>query len=506
MKLRMNFKKYSAIVLTAIFLSACSEEIIDIAPEDAVTPDIALKRVSGINALVLSAYRRMHEFGYYGQQQILNAEALADNLVIANNTGRYTGQVTNTVNSHFGTWSQAPYSIINDCNIALKYVDAAEPALATTTVTGQQLAGFPESEELTVAKRSRYKGEAFFLRAFAYHDLEKVYGYDPGQEVNGFSLGVILRTTPTEKVTDADKRARSTNEEVYAQIESDLLNAIQLLPAESAFNGTSGAGNWPTGERYFRVSKAAAKALLARVYLHWGKYGQANTMATEAMAETGRTIVTSANYVASWASATHPESIYEAEIRTADWSSVDGVNNSMASITNSNPISASNAQFAVAGSQELIDAFEGGDVRRNLWVDNSGRWECKKWPGEKGNFLENIPLLRVSEMALIAAESRARTSDETGARTILNSLRTNRGLTATAATGQALLDLILNERRVELAFEGHRFFDLKRLGIDIVKPASLGISDVPYTDFRILANIPNAEITYNELLEQNPNY
>ncbi len=500
----MRLNKYIAIVLTAILLVGCTEEIIDIQPQDAVLPEVALKRVSGINALVLSAYRRIHEFGYYGQNQILNAEALADNLIIANNTGRYTGQVVNGVGSHFGTWSSAPYRMINDANLILKYADDSEPALAVSGL----LAGLPESETLTAPRRLRYKGEALFLRALALHDLAKVYGYEPGREVNSFNLSAILRTTPVEGVTDADKRARSTNVELYQQIEADLLEAINLLPAEGDFLGSTTNPNqqWPTTERWFRASKQAAKALLARVYLYEGNFAEANNYATQVIAETSRTLVASGAYAASWSTATHPESLFEAEIRTADWSTVDGVNNSIASITNSSPSGASNAQFAVAGSAELIAAFEAGDARRNVWVTNAGRFECKKWQGEKGTFLENIPMIRISEVFLIAAEARANSSNEPGALTVLNTLRAARGLGASAATGQALLDLIQNERRVELAFEGHRFFDLKRLGKDITKPASLGINNVPYTDYRILGNIPNAEITYNELLVQNPNY
>lgn len=480
----MKFKKYISVFLALAILASCSESIIEIQPEGTVTREIALAKTAGINALIVSAYRRMHEFGYYGQSQILNAEALADNLVIANNTGRYTGQVVNGVGNHFGTWGAAPYNVINDCNIALKYVDATLPN------TGQ-------SDASAQADRDRYKGEALFLRAFAYHDLVKVYGYEPGREVGGWNLGVILRTTPTEGVSDANKRARSTNQEVYDQIEADLLAAIPLLPAEADVTST---------QRGYRASKAAAKALLARVYLFLEDFDNAETFAQQAMAETAKTFVSSANFVNSWAATQHVESILEFNIQSADWSTVDGVNNSMASVTNST--SGSNAQFAVAGSQELIDAHEGGDVRLGVWVDNGGRWECKKWRGELGDFRENIPVIRVSEVALILAEARARKAapDEAGARTILNQLRSNRGLGNTALSGQALIDLIMNERRVELAFEGHRFFDLKRNEMDITKPASLGVNDVPYTDYRILGNIPNGEVIYNELLDQNPNY
>jgi starch-binding outer membrane protein, SusD/RagB family len=499
-----TIKKYLVILCLSLFMvTACNEDVIYIQPEADVLPDVALKRVSGINTLIVSAYRRMHEFTYYGQQQILNAEALADNLVIANNTGRYTGQVVNGVNQHFGIWSAAPYQIINDANIVLANVDAAEPALRTSGT----LAGFPEDETFAAAKRTRYKGEAHFLRALAYHDLVKVYGYEPGMEVASFNLGVILRTTPTTSVSDADKRARSTNEEVYTQIESDLLNAIALLPAEADFiaSTTVPAQQWAANERTFRASKASAKALLARVYLFWGRYAQAATLATEAMAETQAVLATAAGYATSFANVTrNPESLFELNVLSADWSTVDGVNNSLASITTSN--AASNSQFAVGASAELVAAYEAGDVRRNLIVNNAGRNEMRKWTGEKGNFLENIPLIRRSEMLLIVAEGNARSGNDPAAQTAINTLRTNRGLAATTATGATLTNLIMNERRVELAFEGHRFFDLKRLGMNIVKPVALGISDVPYSDYRILANIPNAEITYNELLQQNPNY
>jgi starch-binding outer membrane protein, SusD/RagB family len=472
-------KKFIYLLIPSLLvLNACNEAIIEIQDPQAVNASIALRKTSGIDAVLRSAYRRMHEFNYYGQAFLLNPEALADNLVIANNTGRYTTQVTNTVNAHMSLYDR--YPTINDCNIALQYVDDAEG---------------------TQADRDRYKGEAYFLRALVYHDLVKVYGYEPGKEVNGFNLGVILRTTPTEGASDADLRARSTVAEVYTQIKADLTAAISFLPAEASL---------PTTDRIYRASKAAAKALLARVHLYEGNYAAAETMATEALAETSKTLVASAGYVNSWNVSNHPESIFELNIASADWSTVDGVNNGMASITNSLPngVAAGSAQFAVSGSAELMAAFEAGDIRRTVWVTNSGRNECKKWRGELGDFRENIPVIRVSEVVLIQAEARARKAapDVAGAQASINLLRSNRNLPATGVTGQALLNLILNENRVEFCFEGHRWFDLKRLGLDFSKPASLNINTLTYSDFRVLAPFPTGEIVLNTLLEQNPNY
>jgi len=352
------------------------------------------------------------------------------------------------------------------------------------------------------ARAAVLSAEAKFLRALCFHDLAKVYSYEPGMEVNGFNQGIILRTEPVLGASQADFRARSTNVEVYQQIEQDLLDAIAGLPAEADQAGTPN-----------RASVASARGLLARVYLYWGRYADAATQADAALAATAATLSDAANYVASFATANHPEAVFEIAVSQVDWSTVDGVNNSLTTVTKTVAGGAPpSSQGAVKASDELLAAFETGDVRRDLLVNPSGAdfFESNKWPGEGGKFLENIPVIRVSEIVLIAAEGKARSGNEAGALVDLNSLRTNRGLAASTATGNALTNAILAERRVELAYEGHRFFDLKRLGLAIPKTAISGVPQLDPTDFRMLARIPPAEITLSEnqggLLEQNPGY
>src|SRR5690606_11971552 len=91
-------------------------------------------------------------------------------------------------------------------------------------------------------------GEAYFMRALFYFDLSRVYGYEPGREVDNFKLGPILRLEPTTTASDADFRTRASNDEVYVQIEQDLLKAIDLLPFS-----TMGR---PPSEREFGVYRA----------------------------------------------------------------------------------------------------------------------------------------------------------------------------------------------------------------------------------------------------------
>jgi hypothetical protein len=116
--------------------------------------------------------------------------------------------------------------------------------------------------------------------------------------------------------------------------------------------------------------------------------------------------------------------------------------------------------------------------------------------------------MRLSEVYLIRAEARAK---QGGAKIIdaqsdLSTIRTNRGLAAVSpiTIGQALIDAIFRERRVELNLEGHRFFDFKRRGLAINKPGTL--APIPYSDFRLLGVLPNSQIILNPLLKQNPGY
>ena len=113
---------------------------------------------------------------------------------------------------------------------------------------------------------------------------------------------------------------------------------------------------------------------------------------------------------------------------------------------------------------------------QNLW------WSTKfnSWGGQFG--LDDIPLIRISEIYLNRAEAYAHTD----------------------VPDSGVLEEVLLQRRIELAFEGHRFFDLKRLGKDIARPA--GMPTIPYDDYRVVASIGTSELDVNTLLVNNPGY
>ncbi len=464
--------------------TACSDELLQTEPRQSLTPEVALADVPGYQALLNSAYGKLRNFSYYGQQMIIAPDVMADNLRIIANTGRYIGQESNADRQHINLWYTAFWTGINETNVILAGVDAAKGA---------------------DADKAAIKAQALFLRALFYHDLSKVFGYEPGREVKGWDKSVILRTTPTLGFSDADFRERATNAQVYEQIEKDLLDAIAGLP-----NATLGSAG------VFRANKGAAQALLARVYLYAGRNSDAANMASAAMTSFGITdagvgLLSTTNYVSAFAatSGPNPESLFELEQRSVDWSTVDGVNNSVSSLVSNVGTS---AQFILTATDDLIAKYESGDIRRSMWVSTtrsgaSGNiFRNEKWRGQKGDFLQNIPLIRGSELILIRAEARQKLANNTGALADLNALRARRGLAAlpSTLTGTDLFNRIMDERRVEFALEGHRWFDLKRNGMTITKGA--GFTALPYTDYRILAPLPQAELLLNNKLVNNPEY
>jgi hypothetical protein len=273
-------------------------------------------------------------------------------------------------------------------------------------------------------------------------------------------------------------------------IESDLQQAVTLL-----------AGNTNV---YF-ASPAAANGLLARVYLYWEKWADAEARATAAIGATSARLTTTATaYKAAWSTAPNPESVFELNVN-ATTESV-GVNESMASWVTSRQW----GDFSL--NPELKALYPNGDHRLSILTPGSGNSPTieylDKWNAWKGNFAQNLPVMRVAELYLIRAEARAEQNKLTEGLADLNVLRAARGVPAVAAgTKQQLIDAILLERRLELAYEGHRFYDQKRRGLAITRPSAVGANaTVPYTDFRILAPWPQSQVQLNPLLEQNPGY
>ncbi len=479
----MSKKKYLYILLIAACAGFACNKILDVTPRQSIDSSIALESPQAIEAALNSVYAYLRPASQYGRDLIAIPELLSDNAAHTNNPNDLYSHSRNLPGAHINNW-QSSYYAINGINNILKVLEEG-------TVPG-----------ITDEFRERIAGQAYFLRALFYHNLMRIYAYDPTAIVEDANRGgVPLITTPTLKLDDLKYPSRAPIHEVYAQIYEDLEQAIALL------DGKTIGGNDPE----FYASSAAASALLSRVALYNGDYERVVTEASNVLAVHAAKFQSKDNYISSWRSRKHPESLFELVYLAAD---NIGVNESLrATFTSRNTLNS--ATFASRGnvvvSDDLMSKYAANDVRRGLIINglgrNNGRNEMTKFLSRSGTpNLDNVPVIRVSEMYLNRAEAYARMipAQEDLARMDLNRIRERAGLAPVDATvtGQALLDEILLQRRLEFAFEGHRFFDLKRLGMDIIKPSG----DVKFEEYRILAPIPYSETQRNGNLEQNFGY
>ncbi|MDX1672394.1 MAG: RagB/SusD family nutrient uptake outer membrane protein [Balneolaceae bacterium] len=485
-------KKLSRIILVLglfVMAQACNSILEEPDPSTSISQELALSDEGAVEAVRASMYSRLHSFAFT-TRLFLGPDVLADNSFNRAGTSRFESLAQNALraglNGGSGTWNTV-YNLINDANLLISGIE--EGVIDQSTL-------------------DQFRGEAFALRAYAMHYLVKVLGYEPGVTPAsgpgaGFNLGIIIRTSPVLDVADADERARSTVSEVYTQIISDLQSAIGLLDGSNSTNF---------------VNRAFAQAVLARVHLYAQNYAEANQAAQDAI-DSGRARLATAGEMATMFDETagsNPESFFTVLVNPDTES--QGINSSINTYTENQW----NAQVPTPSLRALYDAADA----RNAWfapctIDNSGNQDCSgsaltgeefaKWNGEKGQFTDDFPHIRFAELILIQAEARLFTNPTTTeAINRLNDLRANRGLAAlnpaNFPTTTDALNEILDERRRELVVEGHRFFDLKRLGRDIEKDPTTGQSDIAFENFKVLDDIDPAELEVNEQLVQNPGY
>ncbi|MBC6110252.1 RagB/SusD family nutrient uptake outer membrane protein [Pedobacter fastidiosus] len=484
--------RYIMFTMIATILGASScKKTLKTEPKNSISSNVALQEAAGVEGLVNSLYESLQSTTYYGRNFIVVPELLSDNMRIVNtNSNRFVSESNNTIAATVDLWT-AGYSAINRANGVLKYSEL---------VTG-----------LTPLRKKQLQGEAYFIRALVYFDLVKSYGYNPQQIVSGRNLGVPITLDFVENYpADIKYPTRNTVQEVYTQIKTDLTSAIGLLDNTFAPK---------------RVSLAAANALRSRVALFNGDWADAATFATTALtsgvgafvdpASATTPALKSASYATIFTSPSSPESIFELNFEITESAGSDGLSSIYTRSTVGLPPSLAGSGYGDAAPQaNLVATYETGDVRKDLLFAITKGSEAilwnQKYPAAKGPQIDNVKLIRVSEMILTRAEANFRNGTAIGAspQADLDRIRLRAGLISVPVT----LDAILKERRIELAYEGHRYWDLLRTGSAINKstttlPANATPSTIiPFTDFRLLARIPLTEVQNNPNIIQNTGY
>ncbi len=344
----------------------------------------------------------------------------------------------------------------------------------------------------TLPFRNQWKGEAYFLRALMYYYLVNLYGDVP------------LSLTSDYKVNN--NLSRAPQSEVYKQMVADLLQAQTLLSADYLDNN----GGVVTDRA--RPNKAAAAALLARVYLGQGDWVNAETQASAVISNSAYQLET-------------PDKVFLVAGKENIWgllptASSNNVTADAATYIITNGATPVTSQVAAVMSPQLLSSFEPNDARFINWVGVStvvtGTDTAKyyypwkyKMKGTQSSITETFSILRLAEQYLIRAEARAKQNKLNEAIGDVDVIRGRAGLTGTTATTQQeVLAAVLQERRVEFFTEqGFRFFDLKRMGsidnvMTIVSPQK-NSNWAPYMQYW---PIPTSETLANLNLKQTPGY
>lgn len=492
-------KNIILVILAVLTLNSCKDFLVEDPIMDQST-ELTLSDFNGLNKAVGGAYGPLCDISWYGADMVLNSEIRSGNamnpIVSDFTSGRMTVPYNMTYNSSSteALWSTA-YYVISAVNNVLDKVAGKEEEFTSGTVSLEDV--------------KNVEGEAFALRALAHFDLLRTYARTDGKTAQ--ELGVPVITTP-QLPTDQPKRA--TVAETFAQIISDFKTAESLMSDSYVRSGVT--------DKHAVLTKLAVQALLSRVYLYNKEYQLAADYATKVIDSKKFKLWTVAEYPSVWGkdvAADGGEVIFEVYGKQAN--DYDAYWEGPSHMTN--PLGYGDC----AATADVVALFEAGDVRGTTGIrgkddgkvmfctdkdekSNGQFWTMKYYGKGDGNVtstpdFSNTIVIRLSEVYLNRAEAIANGASVSGVTAIddVNAVRKNRGVAVLAAGST---DTVLAERRRELNFEGHYWFDLARTGGSVIyKDAKVTRTILPDSKFWAMP-ISKAQTDLNSNLVQNPGY
>ena len=451
-----------------IAFTACSDDFTDLAPvsnrNEANFYNTANDFIFGINA----SYRGLQSTDVYGRAYWTMFEMRGDNTDQGPDQTGLASQFTvlntfteDALNEQVDAAWRGSYKVIANCNVILSRIDAVD---------------------MDSSLKGRLIGEALFLRSLMYYNLAIAFGNIPLQ---------LTPFIPGEQLTQV------TAAEVYNQLVIDLKVAEGNLSQSYA---ASDAG---------RATKGAAATLLAKVYLTLGDKGNAETVLKRIMNTYNYSLLT--NYSSLWGKANenNAESIFEVQYLSG------GIGQGSAFSNDFSPNAfLQNGQGFGRNrpTSSMQNAYEANDNRFTTsmgtsWINATGGVTVanyvKKYfsnPPKENDSDINFVVFRYADVLLMLAEALGETPESYG---YINTVRSRAGLpNINSSTSGTFAEKLLHERRVELAFENHRWADLKRFGVAKQK-INIAEPFIPQTAVRELFFIPQREMDINKNFVQN---
>lgn len=473
------------VLAAAICLGSCTKKL-DKSPYNSIPDEFAFNTEVDFGNAIKGMYTGMIALtnlgtpaplpSFYGDTWNLDADVMADNVIVGT-----AGRGTRTI---FHNWQYSGN------NTSVLYSDGYVIIRRANAILAN-LDKLPAG-----AFKSNAQGEALAVRALIHFDMARMYckaytqaaASDPG-------LPYVVSLDPTLKP------ARGTVKELYDKVVADMEAAEPLI------NTSNGVG---------RLNKASVAGLLSRIYLYRGEWQKCVDAATRSLALNGNP-ATITEFPGIWTDATETGVLFKVKIQDND-NLTPGVNWSQTSG------SGTRSEYVVDFA--FYQLFQNNDVRKSAYIRTSAFGgftynHIAKYFGRatgRANVID-IKILRVAEILLNRAEAYHRlggAANEALALADLDRLRTNRytGFSSPGETGTALLDAIYLQRRLELAFESDRFFDLKRRGLGISRSnfgdyadgtgAGYVVKTLAANDPKFQLPIPQTEINVNPNIVQNP--
>lgn len=439
-------KIYTILFFASFIVFSCTDKL-DIEPRQSISEGVALSTPENVQAVLIGAYSSSRG-SYNGALNIASDLLGSSNQLNWNGTfdtwrEMFNKAMTSTNGEVFNIYRDA-YNVMGDVNLVLDNLNIVTDA----------------------NDKNRIEGEAKFLRGLMLFDLVRLYGKPYVAGTPNSQLGVSIVLTPPSK---SIKKARNTVAECYAQLLSDLNDAYNLLPAT---NGVY-------------ADKYTAQAVLAKVYLQMQDYPKARDAANNVIASSGHSLMP--NFAQVWDTDSNNNEYLFSWVVTNQESS-------NASVTHYATEALGGRGGDISVTSNYLNKFDSNaDQRRNFFYASGGEILVSKYRRQ----FANAQPMRLAEMYLIRAEANFRESTSVGA-TPLADLTTVRSRSSAPNLAAATLPLILNERELELGFEGIFLHDAKR--------TQANVGALTYDSDKLVLPIPRAALDANDLLVQNPGY
>lgn len=494
-------KLFKIILLSTLVFGLISCDVLNTPqPQQSLNTDSVFNDPAGLENLVTGLYDGMQSANITGGQYNYTAELLGDNIVWSGSFTTFQNiaqrELTSN-NGNFGGWWNTSFREINSANIILQQVEEID------------------EPTFTDAQKNLLRGEAKFARGMHYFNMAYVFAKPYWDDPN--TLAVPIRTTPVIGTSDFENLERASLSAVLDQAEQDLLDASNLLP-DTRLRGD------------VRATRYAAIAFLMRIEMVKRNYTEANNYA-QTIIDAGFTLTDSPS--GPFENEFSTESIFEIQHTDQDNPGANGGVNAFytpTSLGGRGDIQISSGYVEAFGNIVTDDqaaeiesnGFTVTDLRSNLLTGLSPTTSATtKYPDGVNN-TDNVIIARLADVLLTKAEALTEIATDLSAVPqevfdILNDIR-RRSLVVTNNDGvdqgksliefeqsdfadkQELVDALLLERRIELAFEGDRFYTLKRKGLPVINAAGTFQTNDPCMVFPI----PQGEIDANPNMVQNP--